>query len=134
MFEKYLGGDFIRVSLKDAAHYHPFPKASEREVWSRINFRTAVIAAGEGAKEGYPMLKASDFMAFTRTGNRKIYEGPYRNCIWYILSLWTKRAISWTFLVHRVDYFLSAGWNLVPRMYQFGVSVGLPIFYLFFRN
>lgn len=77
MFEKYLSGDIIRASLKDAAHYHPFPKASEREAWSGINFRAAVLAAGEGAKEGYPMLKATDFMEYKRSGNRKVYEKPY---------------------------------------------------------
>lgn len=77
MFEKYLSGDIIRVSLKDAEHYRPFPKASEREIWEQIDCKDAVLAAGEEAKTGYPMLKATDFMAFRRTGNRKIYEGPY---------------------------------------------------------
>lgn len=77
MFEKYLSGDIIRVSLKDAEHYQPFPKASEREIWEQIDCKDAVLATGEEAKSGYPMLKATDFMAFRRTGNRKIYEGPY---------------------------------------------------------
>lgn len=39
--------------------------------------REQLLAWGNEALAGYPMLTASQFLAFSRTGNRQVYEQPY---------------------------------------------------------
>ena len=58
----------------------PFPKAEDREKWEGIpeEDRNALLqAADEAMKEPYPLLKATAFMAFSRDGNRQVFEQPY---------------------------------------------------------
>lgn len=57
--------------------FAPYPKACEREAWNELDSETSneLIKRGE-AYLGfeYPYLKATDFIEFSRTGNRVHYE------------------------------------------------------------
>ena len=58
----------------------PFPACTDRKQWNAVNEqdRKAVLEAAEAMRTiPYPVLLATDYMAFARTGNRKIYEDPY---------------------------------------------------------
>ncbi len=60
--------------------FHPFPKAAEREAYEALpaNLRTNLIAMGEAVSgKGFPTIRATDFMAFKRTGNRVNFEDIY---------------------------------------------------------
>ena len=60
--------------------YHPYPRCADRAAWERglaEEKRRAIAAWGDEALGGYPMLTATQFLAFTRSGNRQVYEAPY---------------------------------------------------------
>ena len=60
--------------------FHPFPAASQREAYETLPSRLSqkVISLGESyLGYPYPSIHATDFMAFTRTGNRVDYEDIY---------------------------------------------------------
>lgn len=63
-----------------ADNIFPFPRASDREGWAHIpaESRADILRWGTLARqEGYPMLEATRFMAFSRTGDRRVFEAPY---------------------------------------------------------
>lgn len=69
-----------KLFLSDNHNFSPFapyPKACEREAWNELDSETSneLIKRGE-AYLGfeYPYLKATDFIEFSRTGNRVHYE------------------------------------------------------------
>lgn len=70
----------IQELLIPAAHFHPYPTASERAAWQDIpaqkkqEVQDAVIPY-MGFE--WPLLRATDFMAFGRRGDRIAYEHPY---------------------------------------------------------
>jgi len=58
----------------------PFPVFENRAAWDGIDAedRADLIACYESMRNTpYPMLTASQFMAFVKTGSRKAYEDPY---------------------------------------------------------
>lgn len=60
--------------------FRPFPPASCREAYEALSpwLKQKVIAMGEDyLGYGYPAIRATDFMAFHRTGNRTDYEDIY---------------------------------------------------------
>lgn len=60
--------------------YQPFPPAKERDAYAALpqNLRTRLIQAGEARLHcAYPVIYATDFMDFSRTGNRSRYEEAY---------------------------------------------------------
>lgn len=58
----------------------PFPVFGDRTAWEAIapEDKTDLLAYYESLKDTpYPLLTASQFMAFVKTGSRKAYEDPY---------------------------------------------------------
>jgi len=79
MFSEYLDHHDLTNLLCAREGYHPFPRRKEREKWESLSpeKRAALLAWGEEAKAGYPMLTATQFLAFSRSGSRTAYETPY---------------------------------------------------------
>lgn len=79
MFAEYLKTHDLYALMRDAGEYRPFPRRQERRAWEKIppHKQEKLLAWGEQALSGYPALPATSFMAFCRTGDRRIYETPY---------------------------------------------------------
>lgn len=79
MFTEYLRRHDLHALLCAPGAYHPFPKRTDRARWTGIarEKREQLLAWGNEALAGYPMLTATRFLAFSRTGNRQVYEQPY---------------------------------------------------------
>lgn len=64
-------------SEHDFLPFSPYPRACERALWNELSAETQSFLINEGEKYlgfDYPYLKATDFMEFSRSGNRSIYE------------------------------------------------------------
>ena len=79
MFAEYLKGHDLTALLVAREGYRPFPRRQERDAWAALDSgkREALLAWGEEALAGYPMLTATQFLAFSRSGSREAYETPY---------------------------------------------------------
>lgn len=79
MFEEYLNSHNLHAMLRAPEECRLWPRRQERAAWEAIpqEKRQALLAWGEEAKAGYPMLTATQFLAFCRTGSRQAYEKPY---------------------------------------------------------
>lgn len=79
MFTEYLRRHDLHALLCAPGAYHPFPKRTDRARWTGIAREKLeqLLAWGNEALAGYPMLTATRFLAFSRTGNRQVYEQPY---------------------------------------------------------
>lgn len=79
MFCEYLDRHDLTALLVPREAYHPFPGRQAREQWESLSAhkREALLAWGEEARSGYPMLTATQFLAFSRSGSREAYETPY---------------------------------------------------------
>ena len=79
MFEAYLADHDLQALLQ-LPYRCPFPDCTDREGWARVaeDDRKAILEAACAIKEKqYPVLLATDYMAFARSGNRKVFEDPY---------------------------------------------------------
>ena len=79
MCEAYLAEHDLQALLQ-LPYRCPFPDCTDREGWARVaeDDRKAILEAACAIKEKqYPVLLATDFMAFARSGNRKVFEDPY---------------------------------------------------------
>lgn len=76
MFSEYLKTHDLKTELRG---YHPFPDRSNRAAWMSLDQekREAICQWGDEAKTGYPMLTATQFMAFSRNGSRTVFQEPY---------------------------------------------------------
>jgi len=66
--------------LADPQKYRPYPSISERLSWQELprSLRCAIVAAAEETLgKPWPLLPASLYLDFMRTGKRKPYEEPY---------------------------------------------------------
>ncbi len=80
LFEQY-----SRNIPEKLAGFSPFAQASDRDYWRKIPryLRDAVLTEGEkvqsflSGKEQWPALLASDYLLFSRTGNRVRFEDRY---------------------------------------------------------
>ena len=79
--KQILSGSFAAERLKKIiltpTAWHPFPKYAEREGWSRIGetVRNGTIAQAEKHLHGvWQIPEATDFLEYTRNGNRSRYE------------------------------------------------------------
>lgn len=79
MFAEYLDQHDLTKLLVPREGYTPFPRRQERGKWESLSKekREALLAWGEEAKAGYPMLTATQFLAFSCCGSRDAYETPY---------------------------------------------------------
>lgn len=58
----------------------PFPRYEQRELWASIDaqIRDLIMEQAKPYKHfAYPMLKATDFMEYFKSGDRAIFETPY---------------------------------------------------------
>lgn len=80
MFAEWLKNNKVIDAITDTCSYHPYPKACERDKWDSLpkEVTSACIAQAEKYL-GYqwPSLPATYFMAYMRTGDRRIYEDPH---------------------------------------------------------
>ena len=68
------------AGMMDAPAVCPFPPASDRAAWEGIspqNRDDLMRMAAHYRAIPYPMLTATQFMAFVRSGSRRAYENPY---------------------------------------------------------
>lgn len=79
MFAEYLQTHDLGALLCAPGAYHPYPRCADRAAWEGLaeEKRRAITAWGDEALGGYPMLTATQFLAFTRSDNRQVYEAPY---------------------------------------------------------
>jgi len=85
---KWLVGEITKQNLKQQLlplkDWMPFPKASDRVGWDTLTndpsikqFKEEVIAkAIELQNKPWPVILATDYMDFVRTGNRNLHSGP----------------------------------------------------------
>lgn len=67
----------LRRHLIPASRWHPFPRATERAGWLALpeGLRAASVRAGESLwRAPWPLPRASEFLAFVRTGDRSGYQ------------------------------------------------------------
>lgn len=59
--------------------YRPFPRRQERDAWNALSEskRAQLLNLAEESGQGYPMVTATQLIAFCRTGDRMAYEKPY---------------------------------------------------------
>lgn len=79
MFAEYMKTHDFKAMLLPPASWRPFPLRGDRTAWESLTERQkkALIEWGEEAQQGYPMLTATQFLAFSRNGSREIFETPY---------------------------------------------------------
>ena len=77
MFDEYLLQNDLRALL--TAPYRPCPPRQDRAAWHALSdaIRDELLRWGDEARNGYPMLTATQFLAFSRTGDRQVFEQPY---------------------------------------------------------
>jgi len=57
----------------------PFPSMNDRAAWERLPAadRDDLLALYEACREPYPLLTATQFLGFVRSGSRTVFETPY---------------------------------------------------------
>ena len=80
MFVEWLKSNKIIDLISDIQSYHPYPKASDREMWNNVPeeaLEYCIQKAEEFLGFNWPSLTAISFMAYVRTGDRLAYETPH---------------------------------------------------------
>lgn len=80
MFTQYLETTDLHALLAPRGSRLPIPPASDRAAWAKapaIMREEILAAAGAQLDTPYPMLTASQFLAFVRSGSRTAFEAPY---------------------------------------------------------
>lgn len=79
MFQEFLKENSLDQLLCAPGAFHPFPRCNERQAWVNFSDETkqVLLQWGEEAIGGYPQLTATQFMAYRRSGERRIFEKPY---------------------------------------------------------
>lgn len=79
MFGEFLDTHDLGALLCPPGTFRPFPRRQERAAWEALgeDVRGQLVAWGEEAFAGYPMITATQFLAFCRNGSRSVYEQPY---------------------------------------------------------
>lgn len=77
MFREFLASHRLGELLKEA--FKPFPCSGDRVRWGYLSEekKDILIRWGEDALLGYPQLTATQFLAYSRTGERGVFETPY---------------------------------------------------------
>ncbi len=75
MLTKYLDREAISAHVQMGL---PWPAAGDRTAWQALSNHDSLInAAREVSSASYPLLTATQFLAFVRDGDRQRYEIPY---------------------------------------------------------
>ena len=77
MFREFLASHRLGELLKET--FKPFPCSGDRVRWDYLSEekKDILIHWGEDALLGYPQLTATQFLAYSRTGERGVFETPY---------------------------------------------------------
>lgn len=77
MFVEWLRRNRVIDFIEAPESFHPYPKASERDKWENIPEEVASACVRQAEKYlgfEWPSLPATSFMAYMRTGDRRVYE------------------------------------------------------------
>ncbi len=77
LFTAFLQTHDLRGLLVPREARAAFPAATNRAAWEALPAREALLRWGAEALEGYPPLTATQYLAYTRTGDRQAFEQPY---------------------------------------------------------
>ncbi|MBD2863772.1 heparinase II/III domain-containing protein [Paenibacillus oceani] len=69
-----------KIPVLPLKQFDPFFRYGDRELWKSVNsqIRDLIMEQVQPYKSfSYPMLKATDFMAFFKNGDRSVFETPY---------------------------------------------------------
>ena len=79
MFTEYLDIHDLSKLLGGPGTYQPFPRRDNRAAWEGLKdcVKRELIGWGDEALAGYPMMTATQFVAYTRTGDRSVFEKAY---------------------------------------------------------
>ena len=79
MFTEYLDTHDLSKLLGGPGTFQPFPRRQDRASWDALSEskRKELIEWGDEALTGYPMMTATQFVAYTRTGDRSVFEKAY---------------------------------------------------------
>ena len=79
MFTEYLDTHDLSKLLGGPGTFQPFPRRQDRASWDALSEskRREIIEWGNEALAGYPMITATQFVAYTRTGDRSVFEKAY---------------------------------------------------------
>lgn len=79
MFTEYLDTHDLSKLLGGPGTFQPFPRRQDRASWDALSEskRTEIIEWGNEVLAGYPMITATQFVAYTRTGDRSVFEKAY---------------------------------------------------------
>ena len=80
MFTEYLEKTDLRILFAPQGKRLPIPPASNRAAWKAVpaSMRDEILAAAKAQLDTpYPVLAATQFLAFVRTGDRVVYEAPF---------------------------------------------------------
>ena len=80
MFTEYLETVDFRTLLVPRERRLPIPSAADRAAWAKVPtiMREEILAAAKAQQDTpYPMLTATQFLAYVRSGSRTAFEAPY---------------------------------------------------------
>ncbi len=80
MFDAYLNAHPLHALLASRGERIPFAAAADRRAWEAVAgaARDEILFEADRLRaESYPMLTATQFLAFVRDGSRSAYEAPY---------------------------------------------------------
>ena len=80
LFHTYLETHNLKALLAPPSERIPFPSAADRSAWASLSkaHKDEITAEYQRLRTTpYPMLTATQFLAFTRSGSRIAYETPY---------------------------------------------------------
>lgn len=80
LLQQKAGYPEVRHSLLPASEWVPYPAYTDREGWEQLTgaYRSRLITAGEQLLTyEWKVVKATDYLEFERSGNRKIMEDPF---------------------------------------------------------
>ncbi len=80
MMREFLQNNPLKPLLVPGHRRVSYPKACERAQWHALSEpqkREILLAAEAYGQQPYPLLTATQFLAFTRDGSRKVFEDPY---------------------------------------------------------
>ncbi len=80
MFSQYLDNIDLYSLLTSMDKRLPFPPVNDREAWGRVPtvIRDEILAAAKAQQDlQYPLLSATQFLEYVRSGERMVFEEPY---------------------------------------------------------
>jgi hypothetical protein len=103
MFSEFLAAHPRFAALRRGL---PYPAGEDREAWARANLQAACLHdAREARRVAYPLLTATQFMGFVRTGDRRVFEAPYFERRQRLIRMAVGECLAWdgSFLDEVVD-------------------------------